>query len=71
MDTDHFTQYMDLDLKFESEKPHRVEMYNFKEKTAQLKFKKLTTETDEFSKCFSDENPSGKKLEGKARKSLQ
>ena len=47
VDSDHFTQFMDLDLQFESEKPQRVEIYNFKEK--------LTSETDELSNCFADE----------------
>ena len=32
VDSDHFTQFMDLDLQFESEKPHRVEIYSFKER---------------------------------------
>ena len=44
VDSDHFTQYMDIDLQFESEKPRRIEIYNFKEREAQLK-------------CFTDENP--------------
>ena len=57
VDSDHFTQYMDLDLQFESEKPQREEIYNFKEREAQLKFMKLTSETKEFSKCFADETP--------------
>ena len=57
VDSDHFTQYLDIDLQFESEKPQRVEIYNFKEREAQIKFRKLTSETDEFSKCFTDETP--------------
>ena len=55
IDSDHLTQYMDLDLKFESEKPKRVEIYNFKNEEAQIKFNKLTSETEEFSKCFMDD----------------
>ena len=55
VDSDHFTQYMDIDLQFENEKPQRIEIYNFKEREAQLKFKKLTSETDEFSECFTDD----------------
>ena len=43
---------MDLNLKIVKEKPKRVEIYNFKEREAQNKFKKLTSETDAFSKCF-------------------
>ena len=55
VDSDHYTQYMDLDLKFESEKPVRDEMYNFKNKVEQEKFKKITSETNNFSKCFESE----------------
>ena len=57
VDSDHFTQFMDLDLKLINEKPKRVEIYNFKEEDAQQQFKLLTTETDEFSKCFMNELP--------------
>ena len=57
VDSDHFTQFMDLDLKFESEKPQRIEIYNFKEKEGQNKFRKLTSETDEFSSCFMNKKP--------------
>ena len=57
VDSDHYTQYMDMDLEFESEKPQRVEIYDFKNKEGQKKFKKLTSETDVFSKCFSDGRP--------------
>ena len=53
-DTDHFTEYMDINLEFISEKPERVELFNFKDKDSQVVFKKITTETDEFTKCFSD-----------------
>ena len=28
--SDHFTEYMDLDLQFVSEKPERVEFFDFK-----------------------------------------
>ena len=55
VDSDHFTQFMDINLKFVSEKPQRNEIFNFKEKEAQMKFKRLTTETDAFTKCFLDE----------------
>ena len=48
---------MDLNLKFESKKPERVEMYDFKNKVDQQKFKKLTSDTTEFSDCFSDGKP--------------
>ena len=62
VDSDHYTQYMDLDLKFESEKPVRDEMYNFKNKVGQEKFKKITSETNNFSKCFESEAQFGHRL---------
>ena len=56
VDSDHVTEYMDLDIRIEKEKPKRIEMFNFKEKDGQLKFHELTSETDAFTKCFEDEN---------------
>ena len=50
IDSDHFTQILDLDLDFMSEKPKRVE-------EAQSIFQKLTSETSEFSNCFTDKTP--------------
>ena len=55
IDTDHATEYMDLDIKVETEKPERIEIYNFKDKDCQRKFRELTSETDLFSKCFEDD----------------
>ena len=52
VDSDHFTQYMDLDLKFVAEKPKREEIYNFKNKDAQEKFQKLSSKTKNFSNIF-------------------
>ena len=57
MDSDHFTEYMDLDLKILKEKPERVEIYNFKDENSKVKFKTLTSETDEFTECFADNKP--------------
>ena len=54
--SDHFTEYLDVDLDFSVEKPERVEVFHFKDKEAQAKFKDLTTSTEDFSKCFTDEN---------------
>ena len=51
-DTDHLTEYLDLDLKIETEKPDRREIWNFKNKEAQQVFKTETTNTSEFSECF-------------------
>ena len=50
-DTDHVTQYMDLDLKVISEKPERREIMNFKDKDGQATFRKITSETNELTNC--------------------
>ena len=52
--SDHATEYMDVDLKIASEKPKRKVMWNFKNKSGQQKFKKLTSETNDFSACFDN-----------------
>ena len=54
-DSDHVTEYMDANLKIATEKPKRKFMWNFKNKSAQEKFKKLTSESNYFSDCFNDE----------------
>ena len=53
-DSDHFTQYMDINLKIISEKPERIEFFNFKDEKSQQIFQKLTSETEVFTKCFQD-----------------
>ena len=52
--SDHATEYMDLNLKVITEKPKRREIWNFKNKEAQKIFRTLTTETEEFSRCFDN-----------------
>ena len=56
-DTDHFTQYLDLNLKVDRQKPERVEIYDFKSNDGQKKFKKLTSETKQFTDCFNNMYP--------------
>lgn len=56
-DTDHYTQYMDINLKINPAKPVRKEIFNFKCKESQETFKKITSITNEFSKCFEDNTP--------------
>ena len=62
-DTDHATQYIDLDLKIITEKPKRREIWNFKSKESQDTFKKQTSETKDFSDCFTDELPLMKQID--------
>ena len=56
-DTDHATEYIDLNLNIVTEKPKRVEVWNFKNHEAQAKFKMQTSETNDFSSCFEDNLP--------------
>ena len=46
-DSDHFTEFMDLDIKIKAEKPDRVEIFNFKVEVSKNQFKKLTSETSD------------------------
>ena len=50
IDSDHRTEYMDLNLKIIREKPKRREVFNFRDKKAQERFKSKTSETEEFTK---------------------
>ena len=54
-DTDHSTEYIDLKLKISAEKPIRQEVWNFKNKDAQNKFKIQTSKTNDFTNCFNNE----------------
>ena len=62
-DSDHATEYLDLDLRFGKERPQRHELWNFKNKEAQQKFKTLTSETEDFSNCFENNLPVLKQIE--------
>ena len=57
IDSDHATEYMDLDLKIIYEKPERKEIFQYKDKDALKIFTKSTTETNEFSNCFENNLP--------------
>ena len=56
-DSDHNTMILDMDISYFLKKPDRIELFNFKDTEGQHNFKKLTTETSEFSKCFEDDAP--------------
>ena len=57
VDTDHRTQYIDLDLEIVSCKPERREIYNFKETEGLKRFKEITSNTNKFSACFENMLP--------------
>ena len=62
-DSDHATEYLDLDLEVISEKPQRREIWNFKNKECQEKFKMQTSQTKDFSNCFQNNLPIIKQIE--------
>ena len=57
VDSDHHIQIMDLELEIKSEKPERIEIFNFKNEEGQQKFNQLTSETSAFSDCFKNDAP--------------
>ena len=56
-DTDHATEFIDLDLKVITEKPIRREIWNMKNQESQNIFKKQTSQTEDFTKCFENNLP--------------
>ena len=54
IDTDHYTQYIDLNLEIENPKIKRIEILDFKKKKNQEKFRHLTANTTKFTKCFEN-----------------
>ena len=62
-DSDHFTEYMDINLEIIPEKPKRREIFNFKNKKCQETFKNITTNTTEFTRCFENSLPLEKQIE--------
>ena len=63
IDSDHFTEYLDLDMEITKERPERHEIFNFKNKKSQELFKKITSETEEFTDCFDGDSPLIEKIE--------
>ena len=54
IDTDHYTQYIDINLEIENPKIKRIEILDFKIKKNQEKFRHLTANTTKFTKCFEN-----------------
>ena len=57
IESDHCPISLDINLTFSKVKPERIEFFQFKNKEAQIEFKKLTTNTTKFSDCFTNELP--------------
>ena len=55
IESDHNVEILEIDLQFSNDKPERIEIFQFKNQESQLAFKRLTTETKEFSNCFNND----------------
>ena len=62
-DTDHTTEIMDVDLKIINEKPERREIFDFKNVDSQNTFKRISSETVEFTECFNNDLPLSRQIE--------
>ena len=62
-DTDHFTQFMDVNFQIRNEKPIRREIFNFKDTASQVYFKDITSKTKLFSDCFKNDLPLKQQVE--------
>ena len=60
--TDDAKIELDLNLKFEVQKPFRNEAYNYKSTEGQTYFKSITSNTDELSACFKSNEPFQKQV---------
>ena len=54
IESDHNVESLEVNLIFSNEKQERITFFDFKNKEAQQVFKKLTSNTNEFSKCFEN-----------------
>ena len=62
-DSDHFTEYLEIDLRMNPTKHVRKEVFNFQSKESQETFKNITSNTKEFSVCFEDNEPLLKQID--------
>ena len=57
IDTDHYTQYLDIKFEIEVSKPEKVEILDFKKKLNQEKFREIISDTTKFTRCFDNMLP--------------
>ena len=60
--TDHAKIELNINLKFEVNKPQRIEAYNLKNPESQKFFRELTTNTDKLNSCFQSDEPFQKQM---------
>ena len=57
IESDHNVNILEINMKFSSMKQERKEIFHFKNVASQQVFKKLTSDTAEFSDCFQTDKP--------------
>ena len=57
IESDHNPVILEVNLEFSPIKPERIHVFQFKNKESQKEFKKMTTETSEFTNCFNNNLP--------------
>ena len=55
--SDHNPMYADIKIQGKQVPQERMEYFNFKDKDSLEKFRKMTTETNDFTKCFTNDKP--------------
>ena len=63
VDSDHYTQYLDINIKIVNEKPEKQEIFNFRDSESQELFRTITSETNEFTNCFNGKSTLIEKIE--------
>ena len=55
IESDHNVETLEVNLIFSNARQERIQMFDFKNKDSQIVFKNLTSNTDEFTKCFDND----------------
>ena len=62
-EADHTPMWIEINLKISPEKTEKIELTNFKDPVAQKNFKRMTDETEEFTRCTESEKNITDKIE--------
>ena len=60
---DHIPMTLKVNLKVKPEKPEKIEILNYRDQNAQVKFKENTSKTNDFTSCLEGEMSVSKKIE--------
>ena len=55
IESDHNVETLEVNLQFSNVQSERMEIFQFKNRDSQIEFKKLTTNTTDFSSCFKND----------------